>query len=153
MKNKYLILIAVLTLVFTVSCKKNNKEIEETYLTSLLNETNIDNINNYNYVVILPGLGCSGCIQEGEAFMKKNIDNKQILFILTKVESLKILQRKIDIKIKNYANIFVDKNDVFKIPTNNNIYPCLVHIENGKVKSHEFQAPDNNAFDNLKNRL
>jgi len=150
MKKKYLIIISVF-LVLT-SCKKTTKDIERTYLVSWLEESNIDS-SKFNWIVILPGLGCSGCIQEGEEFMKNSIENSQILFVLTKVESLKILQKKVDIKIKNYSNIYVDNTEGFDIPTNNSIYPCVVYLENSKVKSHEFQAPGNSAFENLEGIL
>lgn len=149
MKNKNLNIIVLLTILFIASCKESGKDLEVNYLKSQLNKIKID--KNINWIVILPGLGCHGCIQEGEAFMQEYIENKQILFILTKVESLKILQNKIDIKVKEHQNIYVDKNDEFNLPTDNVIYPLIIYFNKGELISHEFQSPNNgNAMENLK---
>ena len=94
----------------------------------------------------MPGLGCNGCIQEAEAFMKTHVTDKRILFVLTNLSSLKILQLKIGIKIDEHDNILVDKNGLFEITTNNRIYPCIIEMKEGKVVSHSFQSPRNEAF-------
>ena len=48
--------------------------------------------------------------------MKKHISNTKILFVLTNISSLKILQQKVGInKISNLSNVFVDRK------TNSNI--------------------------------
>mgnify|MGYP001077218097 CR=1 FL=1 len=48
--------------------------------------------------------------------MKKHISNTKILFVLTNISSLKILQQKVGInKISNLSNVFVERK------TNSNI--------------------------------
>lgn len=149
MKNKILL---ILSLLFMVSCNKSEKEIERDFLSEAIKPITAN--KNFNWVVILPGVGCNGCIQEGEFFMKENIDNKEILFILTKTESLKILQSKLEINIKDYPNVYVDAKESFSVPSDNWIYPCLVKIENGKVNMHSFQSPnDRQAFEKLKEQI
>lgn len=86
---------------------------------------------------------CHGCIQEAEAFMKDNIENNDILFILTKISSIKILQQKIGIKVSEQPNVYIDKTDDFSIPTDNSIYPCIIKMEKGQMLDHEFQSPKN----------
>lgn len=149
MKNK--ILIVILIVISIISCKKGEYEIENEYLEKNIKTVSLG--NSVKWVVILPGMGCHGCIREGESFMVENINNTNILFILTKTESLKILQNKLEIKLKNHSNIYIDSKEVFNIPTINNVYPCIVKITNGEIISHEFQSPGNNAFENLTNRL
>ncbi len=73
----------------------------------------MDITDNYQWIVILPGTGCHGCIQDGEFFMKKNIGNNKVLFILTKISSLKILQQKLGLQIKDHSNIYIDKENIF----------------------------------------
>ena len=144
MKNR--ILITIVIVVSFVCCKKSEKELEKESLEIIIETVPVNDFTKW--IIILPGMGCHGCIQEGEAFMKDNVNNKDILFVLTKTESLKILQNKLEIKLKEHTNIYIDSKESF-----NFIYPCIVHLENGKIKSHEFQSPGNNAFEKLKNRL
>jgi hypothetical protein len=150
--KQYLFLLGItfLTLSLYNSCKKSSKEIEKGYFTDALSK--IDFKDTIKWIVVLPGLGCDGCIQEGEAFMKKYIENKDILFVLTNISSLKILEQKIGIKMKEHQNIYIDRVNGFSISTENSIYPCIIQIKNGKVVSHEFQSPKNGmAFKKLEN--
>lgn len=142
----------LLMILFTISCKKNDKQVESEFLTNAIDKAKID--SDTHCIVVLPGLGCHGCIQEGEAFMRDNIDNLNVFFILTKNSSLKILQQKIGIKVSEHSNIFIDRENLFDIPTNNGIYPCIIFLKNGKIENHEFQCPQNNsAFGKLSKSL
>ncbi|WP_037315974.1 hypothetical protein [Salegentibacter sp. Hel_I_6] len=149
---KYTILIlAVLTLLVSTSCDKKVKDVEKDYITKIQDKSQLNETTEW--LVILPGLGCHGCIKEGEVFMRDNIDNEKIFFVLTRVESLKILQHKIDINLKDHKNIYVQKEGGVNMPTNNRIYPCIVYLEKGEVKSYEFQEPGNNAFEKLRDQI
>lgn len=127
-----------------ISCKEKTEEIEKNFLRKSLEQ--IDIPMNYQWIVIIPGAGCHGCIQEGELFMKRNIENQNILYILTKTSSVKILQQKTGIHLSEYSNVYLDTKKQFDIPTDNAIYPCIVELKNGKVLSHTFQSPETNAF-------
>jgi hypothetical protein len=136
----------------STSCQKSDKEIESHFLESAIEAA--DTENKYNWLVILPGLGCTGCIQEAEAFMQENVENREILFVLTKIQSLKILEKKIELKIENHPNILVDRSNSFVVPTRHNIYPCIIQLENGKLKMHGFQSPETSqAFEKLRNQI
>ncbi len=135
--------------LFLTSCKEDIKDVEINFIGTLIKEINVD--LGYKWIVILPGLGCEGCIQEGEVFMKDFINDKNILFVLTKIESLKILKQKIGVNIHKHDNIFLDKKGLFDIPTKNKIYPCIIEMKDGKVVSYGFQSPGNSqAFKELK---
>ncbi|GHT14408.1 hypothetical protein FACS189426_20690 [Bacteroidia bacterium] len=128
----------------TASCSKSPEETEKKYLTNAIEQIAVD--SQYQWLVVLPGLGCHGCIQEGEFFMQEYIDNQQILFVLTKVSSLKILQQKTEVRISEHPNIYVDKDNLFAVPSDNNIYPCVIQLKEGKMVKHSFQSPQNDAF-------
>lgn len=146
MKKYCIYIIAVLS--FLVACNKKTKNEERDFLNNCIERLNIS--DNYKWIVILPGTGCHGCIQDGEYFMKKNIGNNKILFILTKVYSLKILQQKVGFQIKKYPNVYIDKENTFDIPSKNSIYPCVVELEKGHLSTYAFQSPTSNAFQLLK---
>ena len=141
----------ILILMILVSCKKEIKEVEHDYLNTIVSKINPD--KDVKWIVLLPGLGCHGCIQEGEAFVKDHIGNKQIFFVLTKIESYKILQNKLGIRFEEHENIYLDKKHEINFPTDNGVYPCIVQIQNGKVRDHEFQSPANGAFQKLRQKI
>ena len=96
-KYVYILLIVFNIIPVFISCKKSEKEIETEHLSKAIEQAWVD--SDYRWIVVLPGMGCHGCIQEGEAFMRENIENKNILFVLTNTSSLKILQLKTGVKI------------------------------------------------------
>jgi len=150
MKHLYVLLPAFMIITITGSCKKSVNEIEKKHLMTAIDLAKVS--HNIHWIVILPGLGCNGCIQEAEVFMRDHIKNTEILFVLTKISSLKILQQKIGVQIREYPNVYIDMKNEFDIPTDNSIYPCIVQLEDGKMVKHEFQSPQNgDAFRKLKN--
>ena len=78
----------------TLLCSSCNKERQQEidYINHVLSEH--PELSDYNWLVIIPGVGCNGCIQEGEYFLKKHVSDKTIGFVLTNISSLKILQQK-----------------------------------------------------------
>lgn len=153
MKNNVLKLIILFSVFILVnfSCKKSTSEIEHAHIAKMLDQLSIN--DDIQWVVLLPGLGCHGCIQEGEMFLEKHVNDKKIYLILTNIESLKILQNKLGIKVNISKNVYVDRDNDFLLPTKNKVYPCVIYLNNGKYISHEFQAPGNNAFDELDSQL
>lgn len=145
------ITIVILILFISTSCKKGEKEIETNYIESIQKKGVLN--DSIKWIVILPGLGCHGCIQEGEVFMRENITNREIFFVLTRIESLKILQQKIEIDLKAHGNVYFENEEDLTLPTNNRVYPCIVYLDNGEIISHEFQSPGNNAFDKLRDQI
>jgi len=135
-------------MIVSLSCQKSDEQIESEFLSNAVDQFKID--NNIHWVVVLPGLGCHGCIQVAEAFMRDHIKNTKIIFILTNISSLKILQQKTGFKIEDHSNIIVDRENIFKVPTKNGIYPCIIQLDDGKIINFEFQSPQNgNAFEKL----
>ncbi|UOY05773.1 hypothetical protein L0P88_17755 [Muricauda sp. SCSIO 64092] len=154
MKKVYssVILVFIIFSCICVSCKNHNDDPELKAIKSFMENINMD--LTQQWIVILPGLGCQGCIKEAEIFMKENIENDNILFVLTKIESIKTLENKTNLRLKDYSNIYLDIRDELNIPTNNTIYPCVVKIKNGIIEGYEFQSPQNSsAFVKLKHQI
>lgn len=151
MVKNYFILLIICS-CFICCNKKTEKEIEADYIQSFISKVPVP--EGAKWLVILPGMGCHGCIQEGEAFIKENIRKKNLYFILTSVQSLKVLQHKTGVAFREEANVYIDRDDAFVLPTNNNIYPCIVHLDSKGYADHEFQNPKNGqAFTKLEARL
>lgn len=133
--------ISVLGLFFTflllVSC--GSEDQAKSYLQEKLG--NVSDINSYNYVVILPSLGCQGCISTVEEFIKNNINRTDVLFILTRMESLKMLQNKIGIEVNKHPNVWIDLENEFLITSDNSIYPIVLDLENSMIQSLYYISP------------
>ena len=149
MKN--LIRFLSIFMILLTCCQQNLEKREKDVFIKAIEQLKID--GKYQWIVVLPGLGCHGCIQEGEYFMQNNIEDQRILFVLTKVSSLKILQQKTEVRIDEHANIYVDREDLFNIPTNNAIYPCVIQMKKRKFISHSFQNSANKAIRKLREQL
>ena len=149
MKN-YLKILLILLILLT-ACKANTEEKEKDFYNNAILEAKID--ANYQWIVIMPGLGCNGCIQEAEAFMREYVKDERILFVLTKLSSLKIFQQKTGITVSEHSNVLIDRNNLFDLHTNNGIYPCVIQLKDGKVMNHTFQNPRSAPFFHLRHQL
>jgi len=144
----HIIQIFVLFLSFSMfSCLNRTKELEKESLTNAIKNYYVK--SQYKWIVILPGVGCHGCIQEGEFFMKKHISNTKILFVLTNITSLKIFQQKTGLVIRKHSNVYIDKDNSFKVITENAVYPCVVYIKNGIIQKYNFQSSQTHALYNI----
>jgi hypothetical protein len=73
---------------------------------------------------------------------------------LVNLESIKIFEQKTGIQVKEKKNVYIDYNELFVVPTKNNLYPLIIEINNGNVIRYEFQSPDNSlAFARLSDIL
>lgn len=149
LNRESVILITVLLYCFITSCQNNYKE-EKIFLSESISRQGVV-LDNYKYVVIIPGIGCHGCIQESEYFLKNNINNRNILFIISNPQSLKILQNKIKVKLDNYDNVIIDRESNYQVPTNNSAYPCVLYLDeiSHQISEIDFQSPKNGALNKL----
>ncbi len=68
MKRYIYILLGYLLLGTIVSsCNRKSTFDEESFFINAIDHAQIS--NSYKWIVIIPGAGCSGCIQEGEFFI------------------------------------------------------------------------------------
>lgn len=142
MKNIFLYISLCIALLF-VSCSKEGHQ-EKEFVNHILSER--PELSKYTWLVIIPGAGCNGCIQEGEYFLKRHVSEETIYFVLTNISSIKILQHKTGLKLKEYANVYIDRENSFLLPTNNSVYPCVAEIRNGHVYTIKFQSPQTSAL-------
>ncbi|HTO14529.1 MAG TPA: hypothetical protein VLZ83_02110 [Edaphocola sp.] len=146
MKNLRII---VLFLILLSSCSTENKKNEE-YLSKRITAI-MPTLNKcYSHIIIIPGSGCSGCITVAEDFLKDNYKNPECLFILTSINSLKIINHKIGINVSQLPNVILDYDNVYS-RYNMPIYPIVINYncKERKVKNIVYQKPGSNAFDEI----
>lgn len=99
--------------------------------------------NDYSYCVIIPGAGCEGCILNSEHFAKEYSGRSDILFIFTRIETLKLLKHKLGEQASLSKNILYDKENRFEVIEKgvNNIYPVVCYIKDKKVTDWCYVSP------------
>ncbi len=96
-------------------------------------------------IFIIPGSGCLGCILYAQELVVENIKNsdKEITFILTRVDDFKIMKRHLGITDKSKArNIIYDKQNRLGQLGYRSIYPLIVTLCHGKIVKIEFLTPE-----------
>lgn len=84
-----------------------------------------DEISNYEYVIVIPGSGCTGCITHAESFFVNHVIDKRYLFILTGIVSAKNLEQRFGRSgILRRDNVIVDYEGLYYLPVYEEvIYP------------------------------
>lgn len=89
-----------------------------------------DEISQYEYVIVIPGSGCTGCITRAESFFVSNVGDSRYLFILTGIVSYKNLERRFGRSgILQRDNVIIDNEGLFHIPAYDEaIYPMRLIV-------------------------
>lgn len=109
-------------------------------------------LNTVKYIVVIPQEGCGGCITTAEEFYNNHIDNKDIVFVLTNVMSMKAIKHRLNF---DASNTIIDINNEIAdlLPENQQIYPAVITLQNGIATDIHFQSPDEDALLDLDNQL
>jgi hypothetical protein len=104
---------------------------------------------NFDYAVIIPRAGCSGCISKAENFFldyqKQSAKSKRTAFIFTKFESKKLLRLKFGKDLTERQNVFFDKeNEISKLLTYDDQYPVLIKFQSLGIEI--IQESDKTSF-------
>lgn len=89
MKNRSFVCLLFIMSIILCNCSAEEKEYAETVATTL--KKNDVNLTEYSHVVVIPNVGCGGCISEAEHFFREN-KAQDILFVFTKISSEKSLR-------------------------------------------------------------
>lgn len=107
-------------------------------------ESNLSDIpefdkDRYNYIVIIPGAGCTGCISEAESFYNEH-KRDSIFYIFTKITSKKALK----LRLGNINNsiAYIDEDSKFLSTDNDiNLYPVVIDFRNKKTIKWTYLDP------------
>jgi len=107
------------------------------------------NPEKYVAYIIIPSIGCEGCISNAETFLLKNYKRKtnKIKFFIASTSSKKALKIKFNVDIFNSANVEIVNEMIIK--NERLIYPVVLLLDSNKIKSIEYQTSKNNAFKKL----
>ena len=127
MKNRSFVCLLFLMSIILCNCYAEEKEYAETVVTTL--KKNDVNLTEYSHVVVIPNVGCGGCISEAEHFFREN-KAQDILFVFTKISSEKSLRLRLGNMI-NQKNVLIDSECIYASQKEEiNVYPVIIDIRN-----------------------
>lgn len=148
---------SVLLVSLLVSCKKTDgvtNRVSEVYA-----QRNITFDRDLECCLILPEVGCEGCIAEGVDFFHENAScfyrsQRKNMIVFTAINSRKMLFRALGVdSLGEYYNI-MDWDNNYLVEGNNAIYPLVLSLKDGKIIRAEYQSPySDDVLGNLENKL
>ncbi len=133
MKIKTLFLTIVSLLVCSCSIDDYSEKI-----SNALNKQLGEEIKEYDYILLIPNSGCTGCISEAEYFFKSHVDDMKIKFIFTRIYSRKELAIRLGKSNLQKKNVYLDyENTCFFPECKESIYPVVAKIKNGIIDKIE----------------
>lgn len=112
-------------------------------------------MNQHSAVLILPSVGCAGCISSVEQFVKdKKFSN--LLLILTNTMSRKDAEHRLGLIDPNCKYYFDAQKEFFIANKEESAYPVIIYLDKDKITSSEmeFISPENaEALFNLETHL
>lgn len=138
----------LLLFFFLLACARE----KDIYLAILskIEENDQKSITSYANVIILPELGCEGCISDVEDFLiSYSQDLENTFFILTRIKSLKLLKLRIGEDVLNQSHVYLDMNNLFEDNEIHSIYPIRLELNNqGEIEEILAKDPTNTNFFN-----
>lgn len=165
MHRNYNLQFLILTLPFLVfvsnGCKKTKShekldihQVDEAFASAIKRIDAREKIGSRKAYLVIPHTGCSGCINEAEKIFVSTIGiSKHVGFVLTRIESVKILKSKFGIADFHVAGILLDKQNLFENPHLRSIYPRVYIIENNHVDRIIEVSPQEDGLGELRKVL
>jgi hypothetical protein len=123
-------LVALFIVFSCISCKKDS--LYSFYSNGLISD--FPNNRNFQYYIIIPHAGCSGCITTAEDLLLHNINSTKYFFIITNFTSEKSLVLKLG-NILDSDNVVIDSLNIYYAKSfKENIYPISILMDNTKIK-------------------
>lgn len=148
-------LVFAFVLSFICSCSKTQNEQLQSELNHLESYQAFEDLNEKQFLLVLPRTGCTGCIDSAEEFIindSKRYSNS-LNVLLTDIISFKTVKIKFGTNVNN-PNWYIDSEDFSNGIIKSTIYPIIIEYKNNKIIKSEFVSPNNpNAIANLYTRL
>ena len=116
-------LLAVILLLLVVSCVGDNNQIQDQQEEAALVIRKSDFLdylgkqskeaNDYDKIIVIPAVGCTGCISAAESFYLANHYNKRLLFIFTIISDVKMFKQDFPSVEEGDNVIFDDKDELY----------------------------------------
>lgn len=125
------------------SCSDSNT----TAIKSLYKDRGISFDTDIENCIILPEVGCGGCIAGGVFYILNHKESfsptqKKNLIVFTAINSKKILFRDMEIKSENELYCILDTLNNYLPDGDKKIYPLVLKMNKGEIVQAKYQSPD-----------
>lgn len=129
MHMKSLIYISFLIL-FSCSPNKDTSKSSSLNFKEFGHWIKSQNKNLNDSIIIIPDVGCTGCISSAQKYFHKNIANENNLFVFTKISDLKMFKEIVNEDLWSRNNILIDSANLVMNYGLDSIYPLLIEKKN-----------------------
>ena len=117
-----------------------NSSLDKFYSNTLMKD--YPNANGYKYYIVIPHMGCPGCISQAEEFLLQNQNSGDFFIIITNFSSKKSLRLKYGNVLFSCNNILIDStNKYFAFDHERNVYPMSIKLENNRIINIDHGIP------------
>lgn len=143
--------ISIVVFSLAIGCSRPHKEIERQFFEGL-EKIDQPEFSEREFIVIIPRIGCLGCISSVEQFLMDRAlsDKHRLGFLLIDIISLKTAAIRFGQEVIYAESVLLDTEGAFDFGENMSLYPAILRLQNGRVMSVDYVSPDNpEALDNL----
>ena len=135
--KKQLVNWIVILLLICISCQSETSRFQ----AYIQDNGYLELSSKIKYIVIIPSVGCGGCISYMEEFYRNNKELDSVIYVFTNFISKKMLSLKIGAKLS--SNTYLDEKNIVMnyYPDDKKIYPCILELSQGRIKSVHYQSP------------
>ncbi len=126
------------------ACTSNDESFEDRFIEGISQVDRMDLLEK-QYVVVMPRIGCMGCISSVEQFMMDSAIpySEKVGFLLTDIISLKTAVMRFGEDVVYGENVYLDQENSFDFGENLSLYPAILKIDNKRVVNIEYVSPEN----------
>lgn len=140
---RFLVCIVMLQLLF-YSCTDIDNVTEE--VKTFYDSKGIVFDENLETCLVLPEVGCGGCIDGAVYFLNENkrhykINQSRNMFVLTAVTSPKMALRTLNETSLDQYYCVLDSTNRYLIKGDNSIYPLVLYLNKGRIVKARYQSP------------
>ncbi len=137
MKNAMFKFLALMALYLMMTACKT-ASYEDSMQTLLVTEVG-NSLQDYDSIVIIPRLGCNSCTHEADKYYQKFKTNRNLLFIFTNLQNLKLLKIENGYDLVKRENVMVDsENRYFLKGFEESDYPGILYWNDDGKLIHEY---------------
>lgn len=130
---KWILLLYFSTLISACGNDDNNEQnggsviLQQDFVSFL--DSHGKNIEDYSFIMVLPNVGCDGCITNGEKFFIENVkENSDHLYIFTTIKDLKIFKQSHLWAYSMEENVIIDVDNTLYQIGFYSYTPCLIEL-------------------------
>jgi len=128
MRKRFIHLLFLL-LCFSCSQRDNyDDQIKSKDFIGFLNKWHFDD-KRFKKIIVIPGVGCGGCISDAQTTFTKNYKDNSTLYIFTSIADLKLFKNSLPNDAFDYGNVILDLENILPDIGFKSIYPSIIDIQ------------------------